>query len=57
MCELQDAVLKERLLRTTDLTLQKVIHSARSSEVAHAQRKVIDSPVERIAGGGAIKQV
>ena len=46
VCGLQDAVLMERLLRTADLTLQKVIDSARASEVARAQRKVIDSPVE-----------
>ena len=35
-------------MRTADLTLQKVIDSARASEVARAQRKVIDSPVERV---------
>ena len=35
-------------MRTTDLTLQKVIDSALASEVAREQRKVIDSPVERV---------
>ena len=48
MCELQDAFLKKRLLRTADLTLQKVIDSARASEVARAQRQMIDSPAERV---------
>ena len=48
VCGLKDSFLKERLLRTTDLTLQKVIDSARASEVAREQRKVIDSPVERV---------
>ena len=48
VCGLKDSVLKERLLRTTELTLQKVIDSTRASEVARVQRQVIDSSVERV---------
>lgn len=46
VCGLSSAAVKERLLRTSSLTLQKAIDSCRAAEAAKEQVQVIEKPLD-----------